>query len=167
MPTPKKQRLLIASFESRSQLEGAVDELRRDGFREDQIGVAMRDCLANQADRLDAGAGDRAVEGLAAGALAGGVLGAATSLLIPGLGLIAAWGILVAALEGSVLGASAGGLIGGLSALGLSKTDARFCEREFKKGRPIVVVTTDGRSDVAREILEQNGAYDVRIRCHA
>jgi hypothetical protein len=48
---------------------------------------------------------------------------------------------------------------------GLSKEDARFCEREFKNGRTVVVVHTDGQSDEARAVLERNGAYDVRTRC--
>jgi hypothetical protein len=154
--------LLVAAFASRDQAERAVEELQRLGFRDDQVGMARRECEAELADAVDERSATRAEEGMATGALVGGALGAAVALLIPGFGPVVAWGILTIALEGILLGAAAGGLIGGLTGLGLSEDDAHFCEREFRNGRPIVVIRPAGRAAEARRVLRDYGGYDRR-----
>ncbi len=154
--------LLVAAFARRDQAERALAELQRHGFRDDQVGMAQRECEAEFAEAVGERGGTRAEEGIATGALVGGALGAAVALLIPGFGPVLAWGILTIVLEGALLGAAAGGLIGGLTGLGVSEEDAQFCEREFENGRPIVVVRPAGRAAEARRILRDCGGYDRR-----
>jgi hypothetical protein len=154
--------LVVAAFDTRVQAERAMAELRHAGFRDDQIGMAMRDCEAQVADAIDERAGHRAEEGMAAGAVVGTGLGAAIALLIPGFGPVIAWGILTVALEGALLGAAAGGLVGGLTGLGATEEDAHFCERAFRDGRPVVIVRANRRRAEARKTLLQCGGYDLR-----
>jgi len=164
MKTAKYPPLLVATFQTRAEAERAVDVLRQTGFPDDQIGMAIRDCQDQMADLLDERGGEHAVEGLAAGAVVGGALGATVALLVPGFGPVVAFGLLTVALEGAGLGAAAGGLIGGLTGLGASPDDAHFCERAFREGQPIVVVRANGRSAEARKILRGMGAVDRRLK---
>lgn len=162
--TANHSPLLVATFDTRAQAERAIDALRQAGFPDDRIGMAIRDCQDQLADLLDKRGGERAVQGLAAGAAVGGALGATIALLVPGFGPVVAFGILTIALESASLGAAAGGLIGGLTGLGASPKDAHFCEKAFRDGHPIVVVRANGRSAEAKKMLRGLGAFDRRAR---
>jgi uncharacterized protein (TIGR02271 family) len=162
---------VVGVFRDRSEAEKAVEELKRAGFRDDQIGfVTRRDDGAGTAgtatDRDTAGT-DRTT-GAATGAVAGGVLGAVigagAALLIPGIGPVLAGGILAAALGGAAIGAAAGGLIGALTGLGIPEEEAEYYNTEFESGRTIVTVKADGRYQEAYDILHRFGAYDYRGR---
>jgi len=152
---------LIAVFDRQSQADRAVERLRQAGFRDDQIGLAIRTCEPELLDLVADRAARRSEEGLAGGAVVGGVLGAAVATLVPGLGEVLAWGILTLMLEGASLGAAAGGLIGGLTGLGVSQADAHYCNQEFEGGHPIVLVTANGERAQALQILQELGG---RIR---
>src|SRR5262249_37741372 len=80
----------------RDQAERAVAELRSAGFRDDQIGVAIK---KEEAPEEGPGLGEtKATEGGVAGAVTGGVLGgvlgALAVSLIPGFGPVLAGGLL-------------------------------------------------------------------------
>ena len=157
MTTPQRPRTAVRAFESRDQAERAVDDLRRAGFRDEEIGWAMRG--EDKADR-PAGTED-AAKGAATGAVAGGVLGglgaAAVTALIPGVGPFIAGGLLATVLTGAGVGAAAGGLIGGLTGMGLSEDEAKHYEGEFKAGRPVVTVNAGDRYSEAADILDRSG----------
>src|SRR4051812_20877194 len=94
--TPQEQQpqqartTLVAAFENRDEAELAVDELHQAGFKDSDIGFAIRGADAVEGGMItDAeGAKDRrgALTGMASGAGLGAVLGAAAALLIPGVG---------------------------------------------------------------------------------
>src|SRR5688572_15705534 len=79
------QRIVVALFHDRDDATSAIRELHRNGFQQDQIGVAMRDRSAQ--GELVEETGSSAVEGAAAGAVGGGVLGGLMGLLV-GIGAI-------------------------------------------------------------------------------
>jgi len=164
MVTSRSSSVVSAAFEIQAQAEHSVAELRLQGFPNEDIGIAVRQDESRKNDQIAENAGRRAEEGLAVGAVVGGALGTAASLLIPGVGLVMAWGILVVALEGASLGAAAGGLIGGLTGLGLTEEEARHYDREVEAGHPIVVARAGTRGDEAREILRRCGGYYVETR---
>lgn len=152
---------VVGVFEHRADAERAVDELHRAGFREDQVGIALRGD-----DRSTVAGGEhpretRTGEGATTGAVIGGLLGAAAALLIPGFGPVIAGGTLAAVLGGAAVGAAAGGLLGALVGMGIPEEEARYYEGEFKSGRTIVTVKSDGRSQEAMDILRRHGAYGV------
>ncbi len=162
---------VVGVFEDRQQADRAIDELRRVGFRDDQIGVAMRydegefdvEDSADSTDESRAGTGalTGALAGLGFGALAGlGVL----SGVIPIVGPAIAAGTLGIILSNAAAGAGIGGLVGVLAGAGIPEDEAHYYQGEFEAGRTIVTVQADGRADEARTILSQYQAYDMSTR---
>jgi len=117
---------IVGLFPDREAAESAINDLKRAGFSENEIGVAMRDRTAQ--GQLAEDTGTQAAEGAAKGAMGGGVVGGLVGLLggigalaIPGLGPIFAAGWLGSTLAGAGIGAAAGGI--------LSRWSARVCRR--------------------------------------
>ena len=153
---------VVGVFEGRDQADRAVEELRRIGFRDDQIGYAVR---GSEGDRIEGTTGGSAAgEGLATGAVIGGLVGAAAALLIPGIGPVVAGGVLASVLGGAAVGAAAGGILGALVGMGIPEEEASYYESEFQAGRILVTVNCAGRCDEARGVMRRFGAYDVETR---
>src|SRR5207247_8222394 len=114
--------VLIGTFADRARAQHFIEELRRAGFRDDQIGVATPG-TEGPAHPVGDGALAGALTGGTMGVLAGIALAAAG--LLPGVGPVLAGGLLAGSLGGAAVGATAGGLLGGLTALGLSEGQAQ------------------------------------------
>jgi uncharacterized protein (TIGR02271 family) len=158
---------VVGVFRDRDHANKAVDDLRRAGFRDDQIGYAMRGeesrLAGERGERgdevtTDTGPGSGAATGAMTGGLLGAIAGAAASLLIPGVGPIFAGGILAAALGGAALGAAGGGILGGLITTGVPEEEARYYDEEFRQGGIVVTVQAANRYQEAHDILERHGA---------
>jgi len=166
---------IVGVFDDRLQADRAVDELRRAGFRDDQIGVAMRydagsDMAgdATTADTTDAG-DSRAGTGAIAGVLGGLGLGALAGLgvlsgVIPVIGPAIAGGTLGIILSNAAIGAGVGGLVGALVGAGVPEDEAQYYHSEFEAGRTIVTVRADSRAEDAMAIFRRHGAYDMSTR---
>jgi hypothetical protein len=150
---------------SRYRVWTGVDELRRAGFRDDQIGVAWR----HEGGEFDVGESSdapgetRAGTGAAAGVLAGLGLGAVAGIgvlsgVIPVIGPAIAGGTLGVILTNAAAGAGIGGLVGALAGAGIPEDEAQYFQGEFEAGRMIVTVQAEGRADDARAILRRYGA---------
>jgi hypothetical protein len=161
MQNPPNRSTVVGVFRTRGEAERAVDNLAVAGFRDDQLGILTRSSTTDSARGTSPAAGTNVGEGAAAGAVTGGLLGAAASLLIPGVGPVIAGGIIATVLGSAVVGAAAGGVLGALVGLGVPEDEARYYEGEFTAGRTLVTVKTDDRWEDARSILRQAGAYDV------
>jgi len=166
-----QQSTIVGVFEDRQQADQAVDALRKAGFRDDQIGVALRhedgefDVAEVEKDAGDSEAGTGAMTGalagLGLGALAGiGVL----SGMIPVVGPAIAAGTLGVVLSNAAAGAGIGGLVGALIGAGIPEHEAHYYQSEFEAGRTIVTVQADGRADEAMAIFRRYGAYDMSSR---
>jgi hypothetical protein len=160
---------VVGVFERQSDVNGALDDLYRAGFKDDQIGVvAHGEGRTTTTDAGRPGTTEDRAEGAVSGAVTGGalgaVLGAAAALAIPGVGPVLAGGILASALGGAAIGAAAGGILGALTDMGVPEEDARYYETEFRGGRTLLTVRATGRADEARNILQRHGAYDVSSR---
>lgn len=164
-----QQSTVVGVFDDRQQADRAIDELRRAGFSDSQIGVAMRydqtggtmgdaaDADVDEDGHAGTGAVTGVVAGLGLGALAGlGVL----SGVIPVIGPAIAGGTLGVILSNAAAGAGVGGLVGALAGAGIPEDDAQYYQGEFESGRTIVTVVADGRAADARAILSRYGAYD-------
>jgi len=166
--TAKQRSTVVGVFEDRRQADQAVAELRKAGFREDQIGVAMRrdegmsDAESTTGDTYaEEGGIGGALAGLGLGALAGvGVLAG----VIPVIGPAIAGGTLGIILSNAAAGAGVAGLIGALVGYGIPEEEAKYYHSEFEAGRTIVTVNADGRVDEANAILRRYGAYDMSTR---
>src|SRR5262249_44523791 len=161
----QQRSTIVGGFDDRQQADRAVDELRRAGFRDDQIGVAWR----HEEGEFDVeGSGDatdetRAGTGAMAGVLAGLGLGAVAGIgvlsgVIPVIGPAIAGGTLGVILTNAAAGAGIGGLVGALVGAGIPEDEAQYYQGEFEAGRTIVTGQADGRADAAMGILPPYGA---------
>jgi len=150
--TEQATTALIGVFGDRKEAERFVEELKRAGFRDDQIGVATR--------HEETPAIEKAEEGAAAGAVAGGSLGVLAGIavavgLIPGIGPVLAGGLLAGLLASAATGAAAGGVLGALLGLGIPEEEARQYEEHLRAGRTLVVVEGGPRLPQALTILRR------------
>jgi len=164
----QQRSTVVGVFTDRVHADQAVSELRKAGFREDQIGVAMRHTDAgtdvvtdDEGSHAGSGAVTGVLTGLGLGALAGlGVL----SGVIPVIGPAIAAGTLGVILSNAAAGAGIAGLVGALVGAGIPEHEANYYQGEFESGRTIVTVNADGRADEVTAILRRNGAYDMNTR---
>jgi len=156
----------VGVFEDRARAQQAVNELRRMGFREDQIGVAGRDTEGITGAHETSGTGSHAAAGAAAGVAAGAGVGALwglaliSGIVLPVVGPAIVGGTLGVILSSAAAGAAAAGLVGALIGMGIPEEEATFYDTEFQAGRTIVTVNADTRYDEAVAILQRNESYD-------
>jgi hypothetical protein len=156
----------VGIFENKTDAQNAVEELRRAGFRDDQIGVAARSPNIQEEVRQGepAGSGEtHAEEGATIGAMSGAGVGALWGLAVaagvfPPLGPVIAGGALAAILASAALGAAAGGLVGVLVGWGIPEDEARQYEEDLRAGHILVAVRANGRSQEAITILRRCNA---------
>jgi len=166
------QNVISAVFDSRSEAEAAVRELRSAGVDNDSLSVVGRDegrttVSDGSGDVTDDDAAKDAGIGALGGAGLGAILGVA-ALAIPGVGPLAAAGAIAssaipgAAAIGAGVGAATGGITGYLKGHGVSDEDASYYEGRINEGGIFLSVDTDD-SDVStqevRDILARNGGH--------
>jgi hypothetical protein len=166
------QGIVSAVFDSHSEAEAAVRELRAAGVNDSALSViARQDSGSGDYGDADTHEAKEKGEGLLKGALAGGGVGALlgiAALAIPGVGPLAAAGAIAAGAvpEAAAIGAGAGALAGGLSGLlkkhGVSDEDAGYYESRIHDGGVFVSVdTSQGSIDAstARDLLQRAGGH--------
>jgi hypothetical protein len=149
--------VVVGVFLQRSDAQQAVDELRREGFAENQIGVVAREGRTLIEERSPIGQDSAAEEGAIAGTLAGASIGGLWAVgiaagLLPAIGPVIAGGIFASLIASAAAGAIAGGILGSLIGLGIPEDEARFYEQEFQSGRTLVTVQADSRYDDAQAV---------------
>ncbi|QEH36679.1 Stress response protein YsnF [Aquisphaera giovannonii] len=172
MAAATQRTTIVGVFEDRSQADKAVSALMRAGFRQDQIGVAMRSNEGEYAATDETAGETHAASGALTGALTGLGLGALAGLgvlagVIPVIGPAITAGTLGVVLTNAAAGAGIAGMVGALIGAGVPEHEARYYDEEFQAGRTIVTVTADGRSSEATSILRDHGAYDMSSRSSA
>lgn len=150
-----ESRIVTGTFRDRESAERGYNAITARGYKSDDIHVIMTDDTRKRLfkdgkdtkEGHDTKLGNKALEGAGVGGAIGGVAGAtavgiaaaATSLAIPGLGLVIA-GPLAGALAGGAAGATAGGLIGTLVGAGIPEEHAKKYESDLKNGGIVVGV---------------------------
>jgi hypothetical protein len=154
----------VGVFGSHDEAMKAVEELKRVGFKDDQISlVGKNKDGAVKTEGSNVGTG--AAAGLAVGAGTAGLVSLGMTFgFIPVIGPILALGPLAAALISAAGGAVAGGLAGGLIGLGVPDHEAKYYEGEVGAGRFLVTVQSSGRFAEAWAILDRLGAYNHETR---
>jgi len=164
-----QRTVAVGVFDDAQAAQKAVNELRRVGFREDQIGVVSRHTDEVSGGTAVSERGSKAATGAAAGVATGAGLGALWGIgilagALPVIGPAIAGGALATILSSAAAGAAVAGLTGALIGLGLPEEEARYYEDEFKAGRTVVTVKADGRYDEAVAILRRFGGFDMSTR---
>jgi hypothetical protein len=155
----------VGVFATRAAADQAINELKRAGYRDDQIGLVVKDSSGKTVKRDGSGAEEtNAEEGAAIGATAGALGGAAVGAgiaagVIPVIGPVLAIGTLGTILLNAAGGAAIAGITGALIGWGIPEEDARYYEGQVQAGRHLVTVEC-GQSDDARDILRRHGGYD-------
>lgn len=168
-------KTVIGLFETREEVQEAVERLKDEGFAAKDISLVMKDNQQAQEIHTDTGAdvAGGAVSGATTGAVIGGIAGLVSAIAIPGLGAFFIGGPIAAALgltgaaastvSGAATGALAGGLIGALTGLGLSEEDAVIYESRLKEGAILAAVPVGNRDEqYVTRIFEDYHATDVR-----
>jgi hypothetical protein len=145
-----KKIAVFGLFDNRLELEAAIDALRAEGFRENDISALLPDIPATR--ELAHEKHTKAPEGAAAGATAGGAIGGTLGLLvgigalaIPGLGPFIAAGPIMATLAGAGVGGAVGTLTGALIGMGIPEYEAKRYESFIHKGGSLLSVHADDR----------------------
>jgi hypothetical protein len=159
-----KSTTIVGVFEDRSKAQQAVQELTRAGFGEDHIGVVAQNTEAVPGAKAAVGKGSHVTEGAVAGVATGAGVGALWALgiaanVLPGIGPVISGGIIASILASAAGGAAIAGIVGALVGLGIPEEDARYYEGEFKSGRTLVTVRSEGRNAEAWTIMQRHGAY--------
>lgn len=164
------ENLVSAVFDSQTEAERAVSELRSAGVSDSALSV-----IAQHDGKTTTTSGDGSVEehggGLLRGILGGGALGAGlgvAALAIPGVGPLAAAGAIAASVVpeaigvGALIGAAAGTLNETLMKHGVSEDDATYYNDRIKTGGVFVSVDTSMAGVEAqrvRDVLMRSGGH--------
>lgn len=158
---------VIATFDSSTNAEAALDHLFAQGFGSNEVAVLVGDRARGRHFAIDAK--HKFPEGAALGGVIGGIVGAlaagltaAAGVSIPGLEAITE-GSVIAAFAGAGAGGLLGWLIGGLAGLGFDEHEAKLVDGDAKDGHIVLGVRADdeSRAEVAERILERDGAISI------
>jgi hypothetical protein len=156
-------------FARRSDAEHAVGQLGAIGVPRPRIsllapGGESRQVPTDEGERPGMGATIGAVVGGATGAAVGLPLGAAMTLLVPGVGAVVAFGAIGAMLLGAG-GAAVGAALEDNLVTGLPRDELFVYEDALRRGHTVVVamVDDDALADSAREALVRAGAETIDV----
>ncbi|HJU29376.1 MAG TPA: general stress protein [Candidatus Binataceae bacterium] len=161
-------KAIICVVRSEKDADQLINRLRESEFTAQEVSVVTQD--RRERKELKDAATKTRVEGMAAGAVTGGLLlgglgwiAGIVALAIPGIGPILAAGPIVAALGDAAIGGGIG-LIGG-ALLGMRMPDhvARYYEEALQNGHSLVAVHSDDpvKRQKAREIFEAAGGEHI------
>lgn len=164
----KKRHSVFGIFNDQASLNRAIDMLKSQNYRNSDISVLMQsnDGMKNIAIEKNTKAPEGATAGALTGVIAGGAFGwlvGAGALAIPGLGPFIAAGPIMAAIAGAGVGGTVGGVAGGLIGLGIPEYEAERFEGYIREGGILISIHVDDErwEAKAKEILEENGAYNI------
>lgn len=151
--------VVSAVFDASDDAESALEELKRMGFRHDDLGVAVSDpehfhLLDNSDKETWASLGAGLIAGIPIGTLAGMAL---TALVIPGLGILGVGGAL---LVGGTGGALWGAYLGSVSGLATEITEIEHAEHHYdiplKPNEVLVVVMAHNQEERVRDLVRKH-----------
>lgn len=149
---------VTATFKTRLAAEDALRRLEALGVSDRQISMLSTDETRGRSLNLEPHS--QVDQGVAGGATAGGLIGAALgamaiagTLAIPGLNIVVT-GALVGSLAGLATGAVAGGIVGGLIGAGIPEYEAKIYEKEIRNGA--ILLAVEARDSKERELIKKS-----------
>jgi hypothetical protein len=175
-------KTVVGIFENRDKAENAARQVKEQGLRTEDISIVARESNSSNGSSDAAGfekyearshvtpvmgvnrpANDNISDGVVTGGVLGGLAGlliGAGSLMVPGLGIVAAAGPIAGLISGTVTG----GIVGGLVDLGIPERKSRQYESDIRLGRILFSMRTDDeKAGRVAEILKNNGAKRVEV----
>ena len=165
--TWSREHLVTGLYDTPDKAQQAYHDLTtRHGYKDNDISVVMTDDTRKrhfgdvkpgtelkEGSKAAEGAGIGGGIGIGVGAALGALVAAATSIAIPGLGLLVA-GPIAGAIAGAGAGGATGTLLGALIGAGIPETRAVEYERGLKEGG--IVLGTRARDAAHAEELERD-----------
>lgn len=161
------EQLTVGVFDDLNRAEKTIDELRRHGFREDEIGIIGH--MGHELDAVPTPLGMKApewnaVRGIYAGAIFGALIGLMVILAIPGLSQLSGMGYWFEVVGGVVLGSVIGAVFLAFGGLFFSRLIGSFYEAQLEKGRFLVTVKNPRRREEAVQLLQRRAVHSVDER---
>lgn len=160
-------KVVLGIFDSRVEVERALDAFRMEGFRNQDISILMPQQDQSFGHEKATKAPEGSAIGTGTGAVIGGTLGWLVGLgaiaAIPALGPLIAAGPIMAALSGAAVGGALGGITGALVGFGIPEYEAKRYESFVREGGILMSVHADDRdwAHKAKDLMERVGAHDV------
>lgn len=161
-------KTVVAIFDRHDSAEKAAREIKDQGLRTEDISIVAKQDDETEGTNTQATMStlgkpknDNISDGVVTGGILGGLAGlliGAGSMVIPGLGIVAAAGPITGLLSGAVTG----GIVGGLVDLGIPENRSRQYETDIKAGK--VLFSMKAEEDTINRvasILRENGAESV------
>jgi uncharacterized protein YjbJ (UPF0337 family) len=162
-----REHLVTGLYDTPDRARQAYDHLTtKHGYKDNDISVVMTDSTRKQhfgdvrpgmelkeGTKAAEGAGIGGGIGMGVGAALGAIIATATSIAIPGVGLLVA-GPIAGAIAGAGAGGATGSLLGALIGAGIPETRAVEYERGLKEGG--IVLGARGRDAAHAEELERD-----------
>lgn len=156
-------RTITAFFRTPGEADVAQKHLFANGFTREDVSFITGDTRGHETPSvgpvLDSGAEVEAGRDAWVGGAVGLVAGAIAAVL-PGIGPLIAIGPIAGAIGGAAIGTATGGIIGLLKEYGVPEEEAEFYAEGVRRGGALLTVhnLSEDREDVAKEILEEDGA---------
>ncbi len=160
-------KTIVGLFDSQDYAEMAARKIKDQGLRTSDISIVAKQGdeggpgVESRMEKDSTQVNDNISDGVISGGVLGGVAGfllGAGSLMIPGLGIIAAAGPITGLLSGAVTG----GIVGGLVDLGIPESRSRHFESEVKRGKVLFSMKADeDKVDRITTILRSSGASGI------
>lgn len=162
-------KVVFGLYDSRGEMETAIEKMRLEGFRREDISVLTPQAgeFATFGHEKATKAPEGAVTGGGVGAVLGGTLGwlvgAGVVIVNPVLAPLVAAGPIMAALAGASAGGVVGGLGGSLIGVGFPEYEAKRYEDFINRGGILLSIHADDAEWTvkAKRILEETGAHDI------
>jgi hypothetical protein len=156
-------------FRSRTDAERAVQRLRSIGIEtKRQLNMLTPGSTDREIAQVPTADAEQPGMGAAVGGVVGGASGmaigtAVTSLLVPGIGPVAAFGMVASALLGALAGAAAGDALENSTTQGLPKDEVFLYEDALRQGRTVIIALAEGdeQAEMVRRALVQSGAESI------
>ena len=160
-------KTIVALFDEYRNAQNSANEIKGRGLRTDDISIVTKDVSQGDAgttatmSTASGAANDNISDGVVTGGILGGLAGllvGAGSMVIPGLGIIAAAGPIAGLLSGAVTGS----IVGGLVDLGIPENKSKQYEGDIKSGKVLFSMKTDDdKIESISEILKSNNATSI------
>jgi uncharacterized membrane protein len=159
-------KTIVALFNNNTHAEKAARDIKDRGLRTADISIIAKQDEEQGRGTATMGTGTKAAnDNISDGVVTGGILGGlaglligAGSMVIPGLGIIAAAGPITGLLSGAVTG----GIVGGLVDLGIPESKRRQYETDIRAGKILFSMKTDDdKIDDIASTLRSDGAESV------
>lgn len=163
----KGNKVVIGIYNSRAEVERAIDLFKAEGFRNSDISLLMPHEDPTFGHEKATKAPEATTIGAGTGSIIGGTLGWLVGLgaiaTVPVLGPLVAAGPIMAALSGAAVGGAVGGFTGALVGFGIPEYEAKRYETFVKEGGFLVSAHVDDNewAKKAKDLMERTGAHDI------